>query len=111
MRFWTARLPLRDGPSNWPTPEVRQIVTFQFAPGRMAEALAIYRDQLRPIYEGIPALLRFRGYSEAESPEPLDLIVVSSYRGMAGMDLAKRDFAVPLPRARRPSRCTGPCPR
>ncbi len=75
--------------------EVRQIVTFQFAPGRMAEAVAIYRDQLRPIYNGIPALLRFRGFSESESPEPLDLIVVSSYRGMAGMDLANEGLRRP----------------
>ena len=31
-------------------------------------------------------MLRFRGYRETESPEPLELIVVSTYRGMAGMD-------------------------
>lgn len=78
--------------------EVRQIVTFRFAAGRMAEAVGIYRGQLRPIYDGIPSLLRFRGYGEAESPEPLDLIVVSSYRGMAGMDLANEGLRRPGPR-------------
>jgi len=67
---------------------VRQIVTFRFAPGRTAEALAIYERQLKPIYLDVAPLLRFRGYREVESPEPLDLVVVSSYDGMAGMDAA-----------------------
>lgn len=78
-------------------PEVRQIVTFRFAPGRSAAALAVYREQLKPIYQAIPDLERFRGFSEVESPEPLDLIVVSSYRGMAGMDRANRDLRKPGP--------------
>lgn len=69
-------------------PEVRQIVTFLFQPGRAAEASAIYQRQLRPIYADVPTLRRFRAYHEAESPEPLDLVVVSSYDGMAGMDSA-----------------------
>lgn len=68
--------------------EVRQIVTFLFQPNRAAEAQTIYEQQLKPIYAAIPALQRFRAYHEAESPEPLDLVVVSSYAGMAGMDSA-----------------------
>lgn len=68
--------------------EVRQIVTFLFQPGRAAEARAIYDTQLRAIYATVPALRTFRAYREAESPEPLDLVVVSSYNGMAGMDSA-----------------------
>lgn len=68
--------------------EVRQIVTFRFAPGRSAEALAIYERRLKPVYEDVAPLLRFRAYREAESPEPLDLVIVSSYRGLAGMDAA-----------------------
>ena len=67
---------------------MRQIVTFLFQPGRTAEASAIYQKQLRPIYTEVPALQKFRAYREAESPEPLDLVVVSSYNGMAGMDSA-----------------------
>lgn len=70
------------------TPEVRQIVTFLFQPGRSSDASTIYERQLRPIYDAVPALRRFRAYHEAESPEPLDLVVVSSYNGMAGMDSA-----------------------
>ncbi len=35
-------------------------------------------------------MLRFRGFREAERPEPLDLIVVSTFRGMAGMDVSNR---------------------
>ncbi len=77
--------------------EVRQIVTFQFAAGRTGDAVEIYRHQLRPIYDRISALLRFRAFGEAESPEPLDLIVVSSYRGMAGMDLANEGLRQPGP--------------
>lgn len=69
-------------------PEVRQLVTFLFAPGRSGDALRIYEEQLRPAYDQLPALRRFRGYREIESPEPLDLVVISSYRGMAGMDTA-----------------------
>ena len=83
-------------------PVVRQLVTFRFAPGRMAEALQIYRDQLRPIYAGISPLLRFRGYSEIESPEPLDLVVVSSYRAWPGWISRMRPFDGPGP-------CTVPC--
>jgi hypothetical protein len=70
------------------TAEVRQLVTFLFQPGRTADAHAIYEKQLRPIYTDVRALRTFRAYREAESPEPLDLIVVSSYDGMAGMDSA-----------------------
>lgn len=72
--------------------EVRQIVTFLFQPGRAADAFAIYEKQLKPIYAGVAPLRRFRGYREAESPEPLDLVVVSSYDGMAGMDAANDDL-------------------
>ena len=75
--------------------EVRQIVTFLFQPGRTADAVAIYERQLRPIYEDVTPLLRFRAYREAESPEPLDLVVVSSYRGMAGMDAANAALRTP----------------
>lgn len=75
--------------------EVRQIVTFLFVPGRAAEAQLVYQDQLRPIYQALPDLLRFRGYGEVESPEPLDLVVVSSYRGMAGMDRANHGLRRP----------------
>ncbi len=66
--------------------QVRQIVTFLFQPGRGGDALRIYEEQLKPIYIGNAPLKRFRAYREAESPEPLDLVIVSSYDGMAGMD-------------------------
>lgn len=85
----TALLPaLLDAQRSASETEVRQIVTFLFQPGRAAEASAIYQRQLRPIYAEVPTLRRFRAYHEAESPEPLDLVVVSSYDGMAGMDSA-----------------------
>jgi hypothetical protein len=83
-----------------PVPEVRQIVTFLFQPGRAAEASAIYEAQLKPINADVGPLLRFRAYREAESPEPLDLVVVSSYRGMAGMDAANDALRRPHPSGR-----------
>lgn len=66
--------------------EVRQIVTFSFLPGRSGEALAVFRDLAIPLYENNEAMLSFRGFREVESPTSLDLIVVSGFRGMAGMD-------------------------
>ena len=68
------------------TSDVRQIVTFLFQPGRSDSAIAVYRRELLPAYTADGAMRRFRAYAEAESPEPLDLIVVSHFDGMAGMD-------------------------
>jgi hypothetical protein len=78
-----------------PPPEVRQIVTFLFQPGRLAEAQDIYEKQLLPIYADVKPLLRLRAYREAESPEPLDLVIVSSYAGMAGMDAGNEALRLP----------------
>lgn len=75
--------------------DVRQIVTFRFEPGRSGEAMAIYEMQLKPIYTEVVPLRRFRAYREAESPEPLDLVVISSYDGMAGMDAANEALRRP----------------
>ena len=73
--------------------EVRQIVSFRFLPGKTAEAIQIFRDEARPLYEANGPMLRFRAYREVESPEPLDLVVVSSFRGMEGMDASNRALA------------------
>ena len=66
--------------------EVRQIVTFAFQPGASGDALAAYRELAVPLYEADEAMLSFRGFREVESPVSLDLIVVSSFLGMSGMD-------------------------
>jgi hypothetical protein len=79
---------------------VRHIVTFRFLAGKEAEALRIYRDELRPIYQATPIITRFRGYREAESPEPLDVIVVTTYPDLAGMDRANALFRVTPPNGR-----------
>jgi hypothetical protein len=68
--------------------EVRQIVTFTFLPGKSDEALDLYRERAIPLYRDNAALLSVRGFREVESPVPLDLMVVSAFRGMAGMDQA-----------------------
>lgn len=74
-------------PAQETPPEVRQIVTFRFLPSRVGQALSIYRD-IKTIYEETETLLRFRAYREAESPEPLDLVLVTSVRGLAGFERA-----------------------
>jgi hypothetical protein len=66
--------------------EVRQLVTFRFLPGKTSEAIGLFRTEALPLYRENPSMLRFRGLREVESPVPLDLIVVSSFSGMAGMD-------------------------
>ncbi|MDX2185012.1 MAG: hypothetical protein SFW08_13630 [Gemmatimonadaceae bacterium] len=68
--------------------DVRQIVTFRWLPGREADATAIYTGPLRAIYDRVPAIGRVRVFREAESPEPLDLVVVTHYASMAQMDTA-----------------------
>jgi hypothetical protein len=75
--------------------DVRQIVTFLWQPGSSETATSIFERSLKPIYTGIPALKRFRAYREVESPEPLDLVVVSTYDGMAGMDAANAALRTP----------------
>lgn len=67
-------------------PEVRQLVSFDFLPGKTEAAVKLLEDEAVPIYREHAEMLRFRAYREAESPEPIDLIVVSTFRGMAGMD-------------------------
>lgn len=76
-------------------PEVRQMVTFLFVPGKSAEAMRIYEASLVPIYREMSDLLRLRGFREVESPEPLDLMIVSSYAGMEGMERASPDLRRP----------------
>jgi hypothetical protein len=77
------------GPAHAQTPvdgEVRQLVTFRFLPGKSGEALAMYRERAVPLYEQNEAMLSFRGLREVESPVPLDIIIMSAFQGMAGMD-------------------------
>jgi hypothetical protein len=66
--------------------EVRQLVTFRFQPGMSGEGIDLFRERAVPLYERNEAMLSFRAFREVESPVPLDLILVSSFRGMAGMD-------------------------
>lgn len=70
--------------------EVRQLVTFRFLPGRSQEALELYRRDAIPLYRADHAMTSFRGLREVESPVPLDLVVVSAFDGMAGMDESNR---------------------
>jgi hypothetical protein len=80
-------------------PEVRQLVTFKFQPGKTGEALAVYRERAIPLYEQNPSMLSFRGFGEVESPEALDLIVVSTFQGMAGMDASNAELRAEAARA------------
>lgn len=73
--------------------EVRQIVSFRFLPGKSADAIQIFRDEAHPLYVSNGSMLRFRAFREVESPEPLDLVVVSSFGGLQGMDRSNRALA------------------
>lgn len=66
--------------------EVRQIVSFTLQTGASAEVRAIYRDELLELYRADPAMRSLRVFREAESPVPVDLVVVRAFDGMAGMD-------------------------
>jgi hypothetical protein len=70
--------------------EVRQLVYFHFLPGRMNDAVQVFRDEALPLYRQNEPMLRFRAYRESESPVPLDLVVVSTFEGMSGMDASNR---------------------
>ena len=66
--------------------EVRQLVTFTFLPGRASDAVAMFRERAKPLYEDDAHMRSFRAFREVESPVPMDLMVVSSFDGMAAMD-------------------------
>lgn len=70
--------------------EVRQLVTFRFLPGQTRAVLDLYRSSLVPIYRAVGEMHTVRAFSEVESPEPLDLMVVTHYADLAGMDRANR---------------------
>jgi hypothetical protein len=66
--------------------EVRQLVSFTLLPGRAADALTLYRERAVPLYREDEHLISFRAFREAESPVPVDLVIVRAFDGLAGMD-------------------------
>lgn len=76
--------------------EVRQLVTFRWLPGQSRAARDIYRRQLTPIYREIEAMRHVRAFAEVESPEPLDLMVVTHYADLAAMDRANLELLRPV---------------
>ena len=70
--------------------EVLQLVTFRFLPGQTRAGLDVYRTGILPIYRGVESMRTVRLLGEVESPEPLDLMVVTHYADMAGMDRANQ---------------------
>ncbi|MBT8403363.1 MAG: hypothetical protein KJP18_05870 [Gemmatimonadetes bacterium] len=79
--------------------ELRQFVSFTFQPGRMGDAVTLYREEVVPLYEQDSHLLSFRAFREAESPVPVELVVVRAFRGMAGMDASGGDLRAAAERA------------
>jgi hypothetical protein len=75
--------------------EVRQLVTFRFLPGQSPAAVDIYRRHLVPIYRDVEAMRTVRVFAEVESPEPLDLMVVTHYATLAAMDRANAQLRRP----------------
>ena len=61
-------------------------MTFQLAAGRGNDVVELFREHALPLYKNNQAMVRFRGYREVESPVPLDIMLVSTFHGMAGMD-------------------------
>jgi hypothetical protein len=90
--LWTAALAAVPSEPTTEPAEVRQLVSFLFLPGKAAEAVGLFKGSLLPIYRAAPAMLRFRAFREVESSEPLDLLIVSSFRGMAGMDASNAEL-------------------
>lgn len=74
----TAQLPVEG--------EVRQIVSFTLVPGASPAVVDLYRSQALPLYRDDADRLNVRVFREVESPRPLDLVVVSGFDGMEGMD-------------------------
>lgn len=77
--------------------EVRQLVTFRHLPGQSAAARKLYREHLVPIYRDVEAMRMVRVLGEVESPEPLDLMVVTHYADLAAMDRATAQLRRPSP--------------
>jgi hypothetical protein len=90
---WSAGAAGAAGQPSAESREVRQIVTFRFLPGQTQAALDLYRGQVLPLYRETEAMRTVRFLGEAESPEPLDLMVVTHYQDMAAMDRANRTLA------------------
>ena len=77
--------------------EVRQLVTFRHLPGQSPASLQLYREHLVPIYREVEAMRMVRVFREVESPEPLDLMVVTHYADLAAMDRANLQLRRPSP--------------
>lgn len=77
--------------------EVRHLVTFRFLPGQTDTVLSLYGLQLLPLYREVDAMRSVRLLREAESPEPLDLMVVTHYESLAAMDRANQALSRPVP--------------
>lgn len=77
--------------------EVRQFVTFRVLPGQLLAVLDLYGTHLLPVYHETDAIRMVRVFREVESPEPLDLMVVTHYDSMAAMDRANQAMSRPSP--------------
>ena len=73
--------------------EVRQLVTLSFTPGAAGAAREVFLEHAVPLYRNDEAMLSFRAFSEIESSIPLDLIVISAFEGMGGMDRSNATLA------------------
>lgn len=79
------------------TREVRQLVTFRLLPGQLQAVLDLYATYVLPLYRETDAMRMVRLFREVESPEPLDLMVVTHYESMAAMDRANQFLSRPSP--------------
>jgi hypothetical protein len=77
-------------------PEVRHLVMYRFqrngGPFGMRPSMPAM-DSLLELYRETPPVLRVRGYREAESAEPFDLILATNHRGLEGFEQAMEQLA------------------
>ncbi len=79
-RLVITSLALAPLPPRRDVPEVRQLVTFKFSPGKSREAVALFRDEALPLYEATAPMLRFRGFREVSQAfwSELDEVITQS---------------------------------
>jgi hypothetical protein len=92
---WPAVARALEQPPPLESREVRQLVTFRLLPGQLQAVIDLYGTYLLPLYRETDAIRMVRFFREVESPEALDLMVVTHYESMAAMDRANQAMSRP----------------
>ena len=76
---------------SFETLEVRQLVTVRWGSGVPFGARPAM-DMLVDVYRQTPAVVRMRGFQQAHSTDPFDLVMMTSYRGFEGFEQARKQM-------------------